>query len=78
MKRRRKTTRGKQAWRVWVGCWARGQLSPSQEDSHRGWEPSAGLYFYSLRRLLFEINIEKRVSPDPTAREPALSCHAYS
>lgn len=41
------------------------QWSPSQEDSHRGWEPWAGLHFYSLRRLLFEINIEKRASPTP-------------
>lgn len=42
MKRRRKITRGKQAWRVWADCWARGTVEPltggqSQELGALGW-----------------------------------------
>lgn len=49
------------------------RVRPSREDSHRGWEPWAGLHFYSFRRLLFEINIEKRASrpPPPPLPTPA-------
>lgn len=51
-----------------AGCRARAQLSPHRRES-QGQEPWAGLHFYSLRRLLCEINIE-RGHPDPTAGHP--------
>lgn len=65
MKRRRKTTRGKQARRVFAGHWARGQLSPSPEDSHRGWDPRPDCISTPLGDFFFEINTEKRVFPTP-------------
>lgn len=54
-----------------AGCWERAQLSPHRRES-QGREPWARLHFYSLRRLLFEINIE-RGHPRPHSRTPWLS-----
>lgn len=55
------------------------QVRPSQKDSHRRWEPWAGLHFHSLGDFFFEINIEKRAShpqPHPRAR-PWLSAAGW-
>lgn len=56
MKRRRKTTRGRQP-RGSGRLLGKGTAEPSPEGV-TGRAPWTGLHFYSRRRLLFEINIE--------------------